>query len=111
MSLEFALLAVAGALAWNWYVGMRVREVAVAAGRRACAESGVQFLDESVSLTRTRFARNGNGQLTFRRDYRFEFSDTGDNRRPAVVRMLGEHVEWVTLDGEWRPGRHASARR
>jgi hypothetical protein len=45
------------------------------------------------------------------RDYRFEFSDTGNNRRPAVVRMLGERVEWVSLDGEWHPGRVASVTR
>ena len=47
----------------------------------------------------------------FLRDYRFEFSDTGDNRRPGVIRMLGERVEWVSLDGEWQLGRVASISR
>lgn len=107
MSWELILLVLAGAVAWYWYAGMHVREQAVAAGRRACADAGVQFLDDSVALFRTRFARNGNGQLVFRREYRFEFSDTGDNRRPAVVRMLGERAEWVSLDGEWQPGARA----
>jgi hypothetical protein len=49
--------------------------------------------------------------LQFLRDYRFEFSDTGDNRRPGVVRMLGDRVEWVSLDGEWQLGRTASVTR
>ncbi len=111
MSGEIVLLVLAGAVAWYWYAGMHVREQAVAVGRRACADAGVQFLDDSVALSRTRFARNGNGQLVFLRDYRFEFSDTGDNRRPAVVRMLGERVEWVNLDGEWQLGRVASVTR
>lgn len=104
MSWEIVLLVLAGVAAWYWYAGMHAREQAVAAGRRACADAGVQFLDDSVALFRTRFARNDSGQLLFQRDYRFEFSDTGDNRRPAVVRMLGERAVWVNLDGEWQPG-------
>jgi hypothetical protein len=90
---------------------MQAREQAVAVARRACADAGLQFLDESVALSRTRLARNSSGQLQFLRDYRFEFSDTGDNRRPGVVRMLGERVEWVSLDGEWQVGRAASVTR
>ncbi len=111
MSWEIFLLAVFGALAWYWYAGMQVREQAIAVGRRACGEAGLQFLDESVALSRTRFARNSSGQLQFLRDYRFEFSDTGNNRRPGVIRMLGDRVEWVSLDGEWQPGRAASVTR
>jgi hypothetical protein len=111
VSWEILLLAGLGAIGWYWYAGMQVREQAVAVGRRACHDAGLQFLDDSVALSRTRFARNSQGQLQFQRDYRFEFSDTGNNRRPGVVRMLGEHVEWVSLDGEWQPGRVASVSR
>ena len=111
MSAEVLLLGLFGALGWYWYAGLQVREQAVAVGRRACADAGLQFLDESVALSRTRFARNGNGQLQFLRDYHFEFSDTGDNRRRGVVRMLGTRVEWVSLDGEWQPGRAATVTR
>lgn len=107
MSWEILLLGVFGAIGWYWYAGMQVREQAVAVGRRACTGAGLQFLDESVALSRIRFARNANGQLQFLRDYRFEFSDTGDNRRPGLVRMLGERVEWVSLDGEWQTGQSA----
>ena len=111
MSWEIFLLVLFGALAWYWYAGMQVREQAIAVGRRACGESGLQFLDESVALSKTRFARNSSGQLQFLRDYRFEFSDTGNNRRPGVIRMLGNRVEWVSLDGEWQQGHVASVSR
>ena len=111
MSVEIILLGLLGAIGWYWYIGMQAREQAIVVGRRACADAGLQFLDESVSLSRTRFARNSGGQLQFLRDYRFEFSDTGDNRRPGVVRMRGNRVEWVSLDGEWRPGQEASVSR
>ena len=111
MSWEILLLGLFGAAVWYWYAGMQAREQAIAVGRRACHESGLQFLDESVALRKLRLARNGDGQLQFQRDFHFEFSDTGDNRRPGVVRMLGERVEWVNLDGEWQPGRAASVTR
>jgi hypothetical protein len=111
VSWEILLLALFGAAAWYWYAGLHAREQAIAVGRRACADSGLQFLDESVVLRRLRMARNADGQLQFQRDFHFEFSDTGDNRRPGVVRMLGERVEWVSLDGEWQPGRAASVTR
>ncbi len=108
MSWEVLLLGLFGAGAWYWYAGMQAREQAVAVSRRACTDAGLQLLDDSVALRRLRLARNDNGQIQFQRDFRFEFSDTGDNRRPGVVRMLGERVEWVSLDGEWQPGSVAS---
>ena len=111
MSWEIVLLVGLSALAWYWYAGMQVREQAIVVGRRSCAEAELQFLDDSVALSRTRFARNSSGQLVFQRDYRFEFSDTGNNRLPGMIRMQGERVEWVSLDGEWRPGHVASVSR
>ena len=104
MAWELGLLIAAGLVAWYWYAGMQAREIAAAAGQRACVAARVQFLDDSVALTRLRFVRDGAGQLVFQRDYRFEFSDTGDNRRPAMVRMRGARIEWVRLDNEWHPG-------
>ncbi|MFN3751441.1 MAG: DUF3301 domain-containing protein [Thiobacillus sp.] len=111
MSWEILLLGLFAAVAWYGYAGLHAREQAVAASRRACQDAGLQLLDDSVALARLRLARDGSGQLRFQRDFRFEFSDTGDNRRPGVVRMLGERVEWVNLDGEWQPGRIASVTR
>ena len=67
MSWEIILLGVFVAGGWYWYAGMRVREQAIAVGRRACGNAGLQFLDESVALGKIRFARNSNGQLQFQR--------------------------------------------
>lgn len=99
------MLAILAAFGWFWLSSLRVREHAVAAGRHACAEAGVQFLDDTVALTRIRFARNNEGQLQFARLYRFEFSSTGNDRRPGNIRATGERVESVEMDGDWLTGK------
>lgn len=99
------MLVILAALGWFWLSSLRVREHAVAAGRHACAEAGVQFLDDTVALTQIRFARNGEGQLQFARLYRFEFSSTGNNRRFGNIRATGERVESVEMEGNCLPGK------
>ena len=102
--IEILVLLVLGAGVWYWFDGMRTREIAVAAGRHACNAAHVQFLDDSVSLVKIRLGRDEQQQLHLTRLYRFEFSNTGDNRRPGQVHMMGQHTKWVNLDGEWQAG-------
>ena len=40
-------------------------------------------------------ARDDAGQLKLRRIYAFEYSDTGDNRCPGSVTLLGHDVEFL----------------
>lgn len=84
------LLIVAGALLWA--DSLRARERAVRAGRSACERYRLQFLDDTVSFTRLRLARDEQGQLKIARTYTFEFSDTGNNRRHGAIVMLGGEV-------------------
>ncbi len=93
----FALAALA-ALAWWWYDSMRSRERAVATARAACERDHLQFLDDTVECVKTRPARGEEGRLTLRRAYRFEFSDTGNNRRSGTVVVLGATVESLYLE-------------
>jgi hypothetical protein len=46
-----------------WVDSLRARERAVKAGRDACARYDLQFLDETVSFTRLRLARDEEGQV------------------------------------------------
>jgi len=94
---EIAGLVVVAAVAWFWLDAVRVRDLAVAAARRACAAEGVQFLDESVAVDRLHLARDDDGQLVLRRVYGFEFSDTGNDRRPGDIVVLGHRVQQVNL--------------
>jgi len=98
--LELGLIGFFLALGWFWLDSMAAREQAELAGKRACREEGVQFLDDTVAFAGLGFGRDENSHLKLRRTYRFEFSDTGDNRLKGMVVMLGREV--VTLDLERR---------
>jgi hypothetical protein len=93
----FAILLIAvGALLWA--DSLRARERAVQAGRSACERYQLQFLDDTVSFTRLRLARDEDGQLRISRTYTFEFSDTGNNRRHGAIVMLGGEVADMHLE-------------
>lgn len=91
-----ALIAMAGGV-WLWLDTLKAREIGVLAAQRACAEEGLQFLDETVVGRGVRLVRDDEGQLKLRRVYAFEYSDTGDNRRSGSVTMLGHIVEVLHL--------------
>jgi Protein of unknown function (DUF3301) len=97
------LLPLGGVLFW-WMDNLRAREIAVQVGKQACHERGLQFLDDTVVLAKTSLKRNVEGTLIFLRVYRFEFSDTGDNRRDGDVTLLGKKVEWVRVGEELMEG-------
>lgn len=92
------LLAVAVAAAGLWIAGMRARDAAVDAAHRACAAEGVQLLDYTVSLASLRLRRGAGGRITLRRIYRFEFSDTGNNRLHGSITLLGSEVQALYLE-------------
>ena len=95
---EGAAIVLIGAGIFLWLDSLRARERAVAAGRAACRRYDLQFLDDTVSFTRLRLARDEEGQLKIARTYVFEFSDTGNNRRQGAIVMLGGQVQDLHLE-------------
>lgn len=92
----YALLAL-GLLAWLWLASLKSREIAVRAARQACADDHLQLLDDSVSLLRLRFERDDHGVLGLRREYAFDYSDTGNNRRTGRVILVGDRVDMIDV--------------
>lgn len=86
------------ALVWFWLHSIRIIELAREAGRRVCKGQDVQFLDDTVASIKLELVRDANGRRALRRTYRFEFSETGNNRREGCVVMLGGRVESVTME-------------
>ena len=91
--LKLMVLVFLAAAVWLWLDSLKVREIGVKAAQRACADEGLQFLDDTVAIRSLRLVRDDDGRLRLRRIYGFEYSDTGDNRRPGTVTLLGQRVE------------------
>lgn len=89
------LLAAAG---WLWLDSLKSREVAVAATRSACDAESLLLLDDTVAIAKLGLARNEAGQMALRRVYSFEYSDTGNDRRPGSIVMLGSEVIVINLN-------------
>lgn len=97
MSSEWLAMAALGCLGWLWWDGLRKRELAITMARRVCQEAAVQLLDESVSLKAMSLKRDPNQRVRLYREYGFEYSNTGDNRLPGRIYLLGDQVLDVNL--------------
>ncbi|MBI5429951.1 MAG: DUF3301 domain-containing protein [Nitrosomonadales bacterium] len=96
ISIIFLLLL--AALGWFWSASLRALEIARKAGKRACDEANVQFLDDTVAGIGLALVRDDAGRRVLRRSYRFEFSETGNTRLEGSLVLLGSRVESVTME-------------
>jgi hypothetical protein len=83
---------------WFWVDSLRARERALEHAKNACADAGVQFLDDSLALFRLRSVRRGIGALTLLRVYHFEFSRHGADRHKGTVSVVGLQPVQVSLE-------------
>lgn len=86
-----ALLAMIG----FWWSSLRAREIAVATARAQCQRQKVQFLDQTVALSRIRAKRATSGSIGWQRQYRFEFTDDGARRESASLTLENGRVTLV----------------
>jgi len=92
MRSEWLLLAGLAALAWFWWDSLQKRELAVRAARAVCERAGVQFLDDSVALSKMNLQRDSNQRARIYREFAFDYSSVGDDRQAGRVYLLGEIV-------------------
>ena len=91
-TLEIVLLLACAALVWLWLDSLKAREAAVFAAREACRSEGLLLLDDTVAIASVKLARDDDGRVRLQRAYRFEYSDTGNNRLPGSVVLIGRRV-------------------
>jgi hypothetical protein len=92
MSSELLLLVALGGMAWFWWDSLQKRELAINAARVVCERSGVQFLDDSVALSKMRMRRDSEKRARVYREFSFDYSSLGDDRQAGRVYLLGEVV-------------------
>ena len=91
------VLAVFGATVLIWSNVRGAAEVATHYGRRACEDSGVQWLDHTVMLERLSFRRAPDGWIRALRRYRFDFSTDGHDRHRGHLELLGSDLQWLRM--------------
>jgi len=94
---DFVVAIVLLGLLGFWWDSLGARQVAREAGRRICEREGAQFLDDTVAISRLRLQRNSRGRLVFYREYRFEYSLSGEERLRGSVNLLGKQVLRVEM--------------
>ena len=92
----FSLLLLAAG-AWFLWDSLKAREAANVAIRETCRQHGLMFLDDTVGLAGLRPARDEHGHAVLRRVYRFEYSETGDQRKAGTITLLGARVVAVAV--------------
>jgi len=95
--LDLAGLLFLCALIWLWFDSVGARDAGIEAARFACESENLQLLDDTLAIASVRLTRNDNGQVCLRRVYKFEFSDTGNNRRNGRIVLLGARVVEVNI--------------
>lgn len=86
------------ALAWYWGASLHSKELARRAAQRACADAGVQLLDETVHRERQWLCRSASGRLQLCRRFGFEFTSDGGQRYQGRLRIDGRRVHKVEMD-------------
>lgn len=100
MNLIVPILLLA-AVAWLWLDAARAREFAIVLAKRYCDNRGLQFLDDTVAMSRMGLRWTNDG-LRIRRMFRFDFSVEGVGRRTGHILMMGSRFESID-DGLPRP--------
>ena len=90
------LLAGFGLIALFWSEARAASELATHYGRQACASAGVQWLDQSVAMTKIALRRAPDGRLRVFRQYRFEYSWQGEDRQHGSLALLGRELQWIS---------------
>ncbi len=91
-----ALLAL-GLLCLHFLAAMRVRELALQAVGRASERDDYQLLDQSVHMRRISLSRDESGRWHIWRQYRFDYSYDGVERRQGFVTMLGKQLQSIMV--------------
>jgi len=97
-----ALLAVL-LIAWLWRLSMQAKEIATKAAQKASDQHGLQFLDETVVLSKLKIKKGRDNKLHFFRHYQFEYYDGEQVRKKSTVSLLGIDVVEIGLEAYSNP--------
>ncbi len=80
-----------------WMSTMTSRDAARSLVAEFCRNNNLQLLDQTVALRRVFLRRKINGNLSFVRVFRFDYSDNGFRRRDGMIWMLANRPIQISL--------------
>lgn len=86
-----------GLISLHFLQAVRVRELAFQAVGHASRRDDFQLLDQSVHIRRLSLSRDSKGRWHIWRQYRFDYSYDGVERRQGFVIMLGKQLQAVVV--------------
>lgn len=102
---EVLLVFVLGVASLFFFSAIRVRELAIQAVAKAGRDDDFQLLDQSVHIQRMSFSRDSRGRWKIWRQYRFDYSHDGVERRQGHIIMLGKQQQALVVS-ERQPTLH-----
>jgi hypothetical protein len=99
---DILLALLFGGLCLYFLSAIRVRELAVQAVTRAGDQDDYQLLDQAVHIRRISLSRDRQGRWRIWRQYRFDYSFDGVERRQGHVIMLGKNLQAVVISDQAR---------
>lgn len=94
---EVFVLLLFGGFCLHIFAATRVRELAVQAVLRSSKHDDFQLLDQAVHIRRISLSRDETGRWRIWRQYRFDYSYDGVERRQGYVTMLGKILQSVVV--------------
>ena len=94
---EVISLLVFGLLCMYFLAAVRVRELALQSVVRASKRDEFQLLDQSVHIQRMSLSRGDRGRWHIWRQYRFDYTYEGVERRQGFVIMLGKQLQSIVV--------------
>ena len=94
---EVVAVLVFGVACLHFLGSIRVRELAVQAVGRASQQDDFQLLDQAVHIRRISLSRDANGRWHIWRQYRFDYTYDGVERRQGFVIMLGKQLQSMVV--------------
>ncbi len=94
---EIAAVFLFGGFCLHFLSAIRVRELALQAVGQASRRDDFQLLDQSVHINRVSLSRDQTGRWRIWRQYRFDYSYDGVERRQGFVIMLGKQLQAVVV--------------
>ena len=94
---EIFLLLLLGVFVLLWQSGARSKEQAVIIARRECQRKQLQLLDQTVVLEQLQLHRGESDWPVIWRLYKFEYTDTGEQRYIGQLSLSGRRLVRIDL--------------